>query len=391
MHIQPSLAGAAPNPMFRIGAAIHGRSDIIHLEFGEPDAPTPAHIVEAAMRSLRDERQGYGPSVGMPFLREAVAARAKRVDGIDTTFEMVITAAGGTGALMASLQCTTGAGDEVLVPDPAWAGYDGMLAATGARMVRYPLLQANGWQPDVDALERLITPRTRVLLINSPSNPAGAVYPRATVERMLEIAQRFDLWVLSDECYDEFIYDAEHVSLGALDSERVITIGTCSKSYAMTGWRVGWAIVPARLTGAMGIVVAAQVNNLPLFTQRAAHAALTGPQECVTEMARLYRSRRDRAVAQLAGYGCDVAVPHGAFYLLIPIVPPRTGEPLPFDSVMFAEDFIRDERVAVAPGAAFGPGAAECVRISLASADDDLRVGVDRLMAYTAARSDKAR
>ena len=374
--------------MFRIGAAVHGRDDIIHLEFGEPDAPTPAHIVEAAMRSLRDERQGYGPSTGMPFLREAIATRAQRVDGISASPEHVIATAGGTGALMASLQCLVSPGDEVLVPDPAWPGYDGMLAAAGARMVRYPLTPENGWQPDLDALGRVMTPRARVLLVNTPSNPAGAVYPRATMLSLLEFARQRDLWILADECYDEFVYAGEHVSLGALDDERVITIGTCSKSYAMTGWRVGWAIVPRSLASAAGIVVAAQINNLPLFAQRAAHAALTGPQDCVGEMAAAYQARRDRVIAQLARYGCRVPAPEGAFYLLVPVAARQPGlGASAFDSVAFAEELIRRKRVAVAPGAAFGPGSANYVRISLASADDSLRAGVDRLMAFAAEHS----
>ncbi|MGH2487633.1 MAG: pyridoxal phosphate-dependent aminotransferase, partial [Ktedonobacterales bacterium] len=159
-RINQSISSQQPNPMFRLGAFVHGRADIIHLEFGEPDFPTPAHIVEAAARSLRVERQGYGPGNGMPWLREAIAARVLRVNCRTITPEDVVVTAGGTGALMASLLCLTTPGDDVLVPDPAWAGYDAMLAAANTRMLRYPLRADQGWQPDLDALEAAVTPRT---------------------------------------------------------------------------------------------------------------------------------------------------------------------------------------------------------------------------------------
>jgi len=280
--------------MFRIGALVHGRADVLHLEFGEPDFPTPLHIVEAGQRSLRDERQGYGPGAGLPELRAAIAVRMQRVDGLDTTPERVVASAGGTGGLMASLLCLCAPGDEVLVPDPAWAGYDAMLAASGARMVRYPLRAEHGWQPDLDALEAALTPRARVLLVNSPSNPGGAVFPRQTVERLVTLAARHDLWLLSDECYDQFVYAGEHVSPARFDRDgRVVTIGSFSKSYAMTGWRIGWVIAPSALAETIALAVSASINNLPLFVQRAAIAALAGPQDCVAEMAAAYRARRN--------------------------------------------------------------------------------------------------
>jgi aspartate aminotransferase/aminotransferase len=382
----PSVATQAPNPMFRIANLVHGRSDVIHLELGEPDSPTPPHIVEAASRSLRDERQGYGPGSGIPELREAIAARVARVNDFAPSAHQVVVAAGGTGALMAALLTLCVPGDEVLVPDPAWAGYDAMLAASGTHRARYPLPPDTGWLPDIDALEAAITPRSRVLLLNSPANPTGAVFDRETLLALVALAERHDLWILSDECYDEIVFEGAHLSPAALGAaERTITVGTCSKSYAMTGWRVGWAVAPAHIAGALGLVVAAQINNLPLFAQRAAQAALTSPQNCVRAMVATYHRRRDLAVALLRGHGLLESTPAGAFYLLVPAA--RAAGLVPddaFDGVAFAERLILQANIAVAPGVAFGPAAARHVRVSLASSDDDLRAGLAGVLQHAA-------
>lgn len=379
----PHIAAQQPNPAFRIGALVHGRTDVVHLEFGEPDFPTPAHIVEAAERSMRDERQGYGPGNGMPWLREAIAARVERVNGLTVTPDQIVVTAGGTGALMSSLLCLCVPGDEVLLPDPAWAGYDAMLANAGGRKLYYPLLPEDGWLPDLGALEAMITPHSRVLLLNSPSNPGGAVFPRETIAHLVELARRHDLWILSDECYDEFVYEGEHVSPALFDTDgRVLTVGTCSKAYAMTGWRVGWVAAPPALAPSLALATTAQLNNLSLFSQRAAQAALTGPQDCVREMAAAYRSRRDLAVELLRTHSKLEYEPHGAFYLLVRIAPDVAS----CDSVAFAERLIQERAIAVSPGAAFGPGTAAYVRVSLASAEDALRSGIEGLLAFMEAR-----
>lgn len=381
-HLNPSLAEQVLNPMFHIAALVHGRGDVVHLELGEPDAPTPAHIVEAAIVSLRDERQGYGPTTGIPSLRQALAERVARVNHIETTAERIVLSAGGTGALTASLLAICSPGCDVLLPDPAWPGYDAILATAGARAVRYPLLPEDGWQPDLDALDTAITPQTRVILINSPSNPGGAVFSRGTMERIVAIARRHGLWLISDECYDEFVYEGEHVSPATIDRDgRVLTIGTFSKSYAMTGWRIGWVVAPPAAIGAITLAVTAQLNNLPLFVQRAAEAALAGPQDCVRTMAQAYRERRDLAVALLRGYDLLEYVPAGAFYLLAR-VGGRDDKPAAFDSVAFAEALVRERGIAVAPGGAFGSQTADYVRVSLASATEALRTGLEGALAF---------
>jgi aspartate/methionine/tyrosine aminotransferase len=271
----------------------------------------------------------------------------------------------------------------VLVPDPGWPGYDGILAAAGAVARPYPLDPANGWQPDVARMAALVTPRTRVLLLNSPSNPGGAVFSAATVAALVDFAARHDLWVLSDECYDEIVFAGQYVSPASLDPARVITVGTCSKSYAMTGWRVGWATAPVALAPTLAIVAAAAVNNLPLLALRAAEAALAGPQGYVAEMRSGYQARRDLALRLLREAGADPYTPAGAFYLLVDVAALgdlRAGAA--FDSLAFAEALLTARGVAVAPGVAFGATIPGHVRISLASAPDALEAGLRAVISF---------
>lgn len=392
--LDAELAAQRPNPMFRLAALVHGRTDVLHLEFGEPDFPTPEHIVAAAERSLAVERQGYGPGNGLPSLRALIADRVRRVNGFAPSPEQIVVTAGGTGALMTSLLALCLPGDEVLLPDPAWAGYDAMLATCRARAVRYPLLPQQGWLPDLDALDAILeastdTSRARVLLLNSPSNPGGAVYPREVIARMLALAERHDLWLLSDECYDEVLFEGEHVSPAALEAQpgqgRVLTVGTFSKTYAMTGWRIGWVVAPGSLAPALGMIAGAQVNNLPTFVQRAAEAALTGSQEPAQAMLAGYQRRRDLAVELVRGESLLEYVPSGAFYLLINVARAAGRDPRAFGSVAFAEALAAERGIAVAAGAAFGAGTEGYARISLASSEATLRTGIAGLLAFARA------
>ncbi|HEY7982635.1 MAG TPA: aminotransferase class I/II-fold pyridoxal phosphate-dependent enzyme [Ktedonobacterales bacterium] len=379
----PALAARRANAMFRLSARAAAHPGATRLELGEPGFPTPDHILLAALRSIATERQGYGPTNGPEWLRTLVAERTARVTRHTITPDQVVITAGGTGALLASLIALCAAGDAVLVPDPGWPGYDGILAAAGAVARPYPLDPANGWQPDVARMAALVTPRTRVLLLNSPSNPGGAVFSAATVAALVDFAARHDLWVLSDECYDEIVFAGQHVSPASLDPARVITVGTCSKSYAMTGWRVGWATAPVALAPTLAIVAAAAVNNLPLLALRAAEAALAGPQGCVAEMRSGYQARRDLALRLLRAAGADPYTPAGAFYLLVDVAALgdlRAGAA--FDSLAFAEALLTARGVAVAPGVAFGATIPGHVRISLASAPDALEAGLRAVISF---------
>jgi aspartate aminotransferase len=381
----PYLAGQRPNPMFRLGALAYGRDDLIRLDFGEPGFATPDHIARAAIWSIEHERQGYGPASGPGWLRAAVAERTARVSGFRASPEQVVVTAGGTGALTTALLCLCVQGDEVLVPDPGWPGYDGILATAGVRAARYPLLPAEGWQPDLPSLEQLVTSRTKVLLVNSPSNPGGAVFSHETVQALAAFARRHDLWILSDECYDELIYAGDHLSFGAVsDDRRALVVGTCSKSYAMTGWRVGWVVSPPELAEPLGIAAGAQVNNLPLLALRAAEAALTGPQECVAEMRAGYRARRDLAMDLLRARGLADYTPQGAFYVLVDVA--RAADPTaasgPFDSIAFAEALLAERGILVAPGAAFGETIPGRARVALAAEPGPLRSGLEGMLDF---------
>jgi aspartate aminotransferase len=384
--VNPSLAQQRPNAMFQVAASAADRPRSIRLELGEPGFPTPEHIVQAALQSLASERQGYGPTNGPLWLRTLVADRAARVSRLRVTPDRVVIAAGGTGALLASLISVCAQGDEVMVPDPGWPGYEGILAAAGTVVRRYPLDPANGWQPNIATMDALVTPSTRVLLVNSPSNPSGAVFSAATIEALVEFAGRHDLWVLSDECYDELVFDGQHRSPAPLDPERVTVVGTCSKSYAMTGWRVGWAVAPAALASSLGIVTGAAVNNLPLLALRAAEAALAGPQDCVGTMRAGYRARRELALDLLGEAGVKSYAPAGAFYLLIDLATfcGQLTSSAP-DSLAFAEALLAERGVSVAPGAAFGNTIPGHVRISLASAPEALEAGLRELIAFARA------
>ena len=224
------------------------------------------------------------------------------------------------------------------------------------------------------------------------------MYPAETIAQVLQVAQQHDLWLLSDECYDELVFEGEHVSPLALDSDqRVITVGTFSKTYAMTGWRIGWLVAPPTLIGALTGIVAAQVNNLPLFVQRGAEAALQHTGQRAQEMFRAYRGRRDLTLEILRAHGRYSYRPEGAFYVLVNVSAPAgltsipNGESEPrFDGVRFVESLIAERGIAVAPGVAFGNQAAACVRVSLASSPETLRAGINGLLDFAAVYLDRA-
>jgi aspartate aminotransferase/aminotransferase len=242
------------------------------------------------------------------------------------------------------------------------------------RHVPYPCPPELGFQPDLERLESLVTPRTKLLVVNNPSNPSGAVFPRETVEELARFAVRHDLWLLSDECYDQLVFDAEAVSPASfLDDGRVVSVYALSKTYSMTGWRVGYLVASAELVDQVTKVVESSATCAASVSQKAAEAALTGPQECIAEMVDAYRRRRDVVVGILRDAGLLLSVPQGAFYLMADVSP--AGLP----SGEFAMRLLRERSVGVSPGTAFGSVAAGAVRIVLASPEDVLADGVSRL------------
>jgi aspartate aminotransferase len=351
------------------------RRDVLHLEVGEPDFPTPSHIVEAGARAARDGHTKYTANAGTAALREAIAGKLAARNGLDVAPDAIVVTHGAVNALLTSLMVLVEPGEGILVPDPGWPNYEMMATMLGAEAVRYRLEPATGYEPDLDRLAELAgTPGAKVLLVNSPANPTGAVWRPETVRRVVEIARENRLYVLSDEVYEEIVFEGEHVSPARFDDDgRVLTVSAVSKTYAMTGWRIGYVATTRELAGLVAKTQESIVACPGAIAQVAAEVALTGPQECVTEMRDAYRRRRDTAVAGLTSAGLLVNEPHGAFYVLADVS--RATD----DTAAFARALVTDHGVAVAPGATFGPGAAGLVRLSLASGTDVIREAVARI------------
>ncbi|MBA2678335.1 MAG: pyridoxal phosphate-dependent aminotransferase [Ktedonobacteraceae bacterium] len=365
------------------------RSGITNLLIGEPDFPTPEHIREAAIEAIKHNAIGYGPPAGWPWLRSLLAEKIKRVNDYAVNSEQVAVTMGGTGAVQATLMAVIGRGDEILVPDPGWPQYQLQIACCGARAIRYELSPSSGWLPDPAQLEKLISRRSRMLIINTPANPSGAVFSRQLVANLLSFAQRHDLYLLSDECYDEILFEGEHVSPASLlsnrefESGRVICIYTFSKTYAMTGWRIGYLAAGKELIKTIIHVLDSTYTNICTFVQAAAAAALTGPQTCVQEMLQAYQKRRDCALASLSTQGRYFYTPQGTFYLLIDISNSYAPE---LQGNAFARLLLRKRAIAVAPGSSFGQVAPYFVRVSLVAPEQDIVHGIDEIC--TLANSD---
>ena len=352
--------------------------DAIHLEVGDPSFDTPPHVVEAAARAARGGWTRYVPSAGIPELREAVAEKLRKHNAVEIEPGAVTVTAGGIGAVHAAMLTVLEPGDEILLPDPAWPNFRMIAGVLHATVRSYPLRAERGFLPEVDDLERVVGPRTRAVLVNSPSNPLGTIVPAERLREIAEFAARHDLWLLSDECYDQITFDDGFASAAAVgDPERVLACYTFSKTYAMTGWRVGYLAGPPA-AGPLGDKIQqalASCVNAP--AQMAALAALTGPQDVVAEMRETYRERRDAVLALLAEHGTGCVRPAGAFYTWIDV---RDRAP---SAHRFAMELLAGQSVAVAPGTAFGPAGEGWVRVSLATGTDELLEGVRRLARFS--------
>jgi aspartate aminotransferase len=349
--------------------------DCIRLEVGEPNFPTPHHIVEAAVASARSGNVRYTGSAGLLSLRQKVAVKLATVNRVEAEPNQINIGAGGIGGIAAAFAAVLNPGDEVLLPDPGWPNYRMMLAWVHGVAVGYPLRPQRGFLPDVDEIRALITPRTKLLVINSPSNPTGAVFPPALIRELTALAVEHGIYLLSDECYDELIFEGEHLSPASICTDgRVISAYTFSKTYAMTGWRVGYVVADRRVSDNITKVLESNSSCVPAVSQKAAEAALDGPRTQVTEMVDAYRARRDRCVQLLEVAGILINSPSGAFYLMADVSASKLG------AREFAFSLVRNRGVGVAPGTAFGEVASNAVRISLASSDADLMEGISRLV-----------
>jgi aspartate/methionine/tyrosine aminotransferase len=350
----------------------------IRLDVGQPDFPTPQHIKDAGKRAIDENKTFYTHTQGLLSLRERLVTKLARVNHITSTPERIAVGPGGVGAIAAVFAAVLEKGDEVLLPDPGWPNYRMMLAWTGARGVFYPCPPNAGFHPDLDAVAGLITSKTKLMVVNSPNNPTGAVYPHQTIEAFVQLAQKHNLWLLSDECYDQILLEGSMTSAATIapDDQRIATVFTFSKTYSMTGWRIGYVTGSTDLIDSATKVLESNSSCVSTISQVAAEAALDGPQDRVGEMVTAYRRRRDLVVDLLKEAGLFIAEPAGAFYCMADISP--SG----LQAREFAFALLREQGVSVAPGTAFGTVANGAVRISLASSDQDLREGVGRLAEF---------
>ncbi len=361
--------------MFDLAPRVPGA---ISLAVGEPGFPTPPHIVDAACAALRDGYTKYSPNAGYLDLREAIAEKVERVNGyrVDPATEVFVTV-GAMEALMLTFMVGIDPGAEVLITDPSYTNFEGQITLAGGRPVFVPTDPDRGYLPHVEAVAAAITPRTRAILVNSPSNPTGAVYPRDLLHAIAGLCLQHDLLLVSDETYDALTYgDIRSVSPAAFPGlrDRTVSIYSFSKEYAMTGWRIGYLTGPAPMLRAMATVQEQMASCVNAATQRAALAALRGPQDSVEAMRQAYQRRRDLVVARLNGMpGVRCPRPDGAFYAF-PDVRAIAG-----DTRTLAERLLFDHRVVVSPGEAFGPRSGGFLRLSYASSDADLAEGLARL------------
>jgi aspartate aminotransferase len=358
-----------------------GRS-VIHLEIGEPDFDTPANVREAAKRALDSGATHYPPFAGVLDLRKAVADDATARKGVPVDPSQVFVTVGGKGVMVYAIFALVNAGDEVIVPDPGYPIYESLTRFLGATPVPIPIRMEHDFRLDVDELAALVTPRTKLLVINSPANPTGGVLTRSDIERIAELAIRHDLVVLADEIYGRILYDgAEHVSIASLPgmADRTIELDGFSKTFAMTGWRLGYAIVPPWLVQAYGTLIINTISGATNFAQVGAIEALRGPQAEVDAMVAEFRARRDLIVDGLNDIpGIRCLRPSGAFY----VFPEISASGL--SGAEFADRLLNETGVCVLAGTAFGHVGRSHIRISYANSRENLTEALARIRTFVA-------
>jgi aspartate/methionine/tyrosine aminotransferase len=356
--------------------------DVIHLEVGEPDFDTPPNVRAAAERAIEEGFTHYGPAMGLPVLREAIAADATARKGFPVDPLQVVVTPGGKPVMSYAITALIGPGDEAIIPDPGFPIYASMTTFVGGVPISLPIRQADGFGFDLDRLESLISPRTRLIILNSPANPTGGVLTRAELERIAELAIAHDLAILTDEIYGRIVYEGEHISIASLPgmAERTVVLDGFSKAYAMTGWRLGYGIVPPSAVDAFERLVINSFSCVSTFSQIAAVEALTGPQDAVDAMVREFRARRDLIVDGLAAIpGISCLRPSGAFY----VFPDVTGTGM--SGAAFAERALNEAGVSVLGGSAFGAEGRDHVRMSYANSQPRIAEALERLRAIVGA------
>jgi len=382
-RISERARNAAPSPTLGITAkfkALQGQGlDVLGFAAGEPDFDTPEPIKEAAIAALRGGQTKYTPSSGIPALRDAVCEKLQRENGLAYKPNQVIVSCGAKHSIYNLFQAILDPGDEVIIPTPYWVSYPEQVRLADGVPVFVDAPEANGFRVTAAAIEAAVTPRTKALVVNSPSNPSGAVIPEAELRAIAEVAVKHDLLVLSDEIYEHLTYGGKHVSIASFGPEiqaRTFVVNGFSKAYSMTGWRLGWLAGDADVVAAMGRIQDQSTSNPTSFAQAGAVAALRGDQGCVETMRRAFQERREVIVARLnAMPGVSCVNPDGAFYVL-PNVSGLCGARFP-DGDALAEHLLAEALVAVVPGSGFG--VPHNIRLSYATDMRTIEEGMDRL------------
>ena len=383
MKISERLARLKPSATLAVNTKAQelrasGR-EIISLAVGQPDFGTPEHVCEAAKAALDEGFTHYTPVPGIPELREAVAGYYAKFYGAKASADNTIISNGGKQVLYNLLMALVNPGDEVLIPAPYWVSYPAMIELADGVSVFVPTTAEQGYLATVDALEAARTARTRVLILNSPSNPTGCCYTQEQLEAIAAWARKNDIFIIADEVYDRLVYDPfTPVSLAKTWEaypETIAIVGALSKSFCMTGWRVGYALAHEDLTKAQSKIQGQSTSNINSITQKAAVAALTGPWDIVDEMKQSFVRRRDLAYEIITGWGAPCPKPDGAFYLF-PVLDQFYTDDAP-DSAAMCTKLLEEAGVALVPGSAFGDD--KCIRFSYAVDDDTLRLALDKV------------
>lgn len=353
--------------------------DVISLGIGEPDFTTPEPILEAGIEALRNGETHYTSNAGIYELREAIAdLLEEKYQVVYDPADEVVVSVGVSEALYLALTAVINPGEEIIIPTPCFVSYQAEVILAGGVPVEVPGTMENGFQPEPELIEAAITPKTKAIFIGFPNNPTGTVATRENLLKISRIAEKHDLLVISDEIYDSLVYGVEHVCFASLPGmkERTITLGGFSKSYAMTGWRVGYAAAPANILGGLVRVHQYTVMSAPSMSQLAALAALRLGADHVEEMRLKYDRRRQLIVSRLNEIGLETFMPQGAFYAFPKIT--CTG----LDDEKFAKDLLEEEKVAVVPGSAFGSGGSGFVRCSYATKYEKIEKALDRIESF---------
>ncbi|AFV25117.1 class I/II aminotransferase [Methanolobus psychrophilus R15] len=346
--------------------------DVVSFSLGEPDFDTPKHICDAACQAMYRGETHYTPPAGIPELREAIAEKLRTENKLDVKGSDIIVTPGAKQAIFEVMLTVLDDHDEAILFDPAWVSYDSAIKFAGANTVWVPTDANDRFKPQ--DLEEYITDKTRLIVVNSPGNPTGAVYDRQTLKNIADLAIDHDLLVLSDEIYEKIIYDKEHVSIGSMEGmhDRTITVNGFSKAYAMTGWRLGYVCARPDIFENMLKIQSHSISNTTTFVQHGGVAALKGPQEPLAEMVDKFKARRSLLIEELYGMGIKCQVPDGAFYAFADVSEFGDGDKV-------AERLLMEAHVAVTAGSAFGESGRNFIRLSYATSQDRIKEGLARI------------